>query len=155
MTGGWVAVAAALLRRRVTAVAVTGPSMSPTLNHGDVIVVRRTPGRTPDRGDLVVVSSSGPCRPDGTPLTDHPAWLVKRVAAIPGDPAPGFLPAWTRDHTGRVPAGHVVLLGDNPDASRDSRHYGPVRTERVLGVVLHRLPRRRARSARWGTARCR
>ncbi len=31
------------------------------------------------------------------------------------------------------------LLGDNPEASRDSRHYGPVPRERLLGVVQARL----------------
>ncbi|RMH05027.1 MAG: signal peptidase I [Planctomycetota bacterium] len=31
------------------------------------------------------------------------------------------------------------LLGDHPDASRDSRHYGPVSRERLLGVVGPRL----------------
>ena len=31
------------------------------------------------------------------------------------------------------------LLGDNPGSSRDSRHYGPVPRERLLGAVGSRL----------------
>ena len=26
----------------------------------------------------------------------------------------------------KIPKGHVWLLGDNPDCSKDSRHFGPV-----------------------------
>ena len=33
------------------------------------------------------------------------------------------------------------LLGDNPGSSRDSRHYGPVPRERMLGVVGARIRR--------------
>lgn len=37
-----------------------------------------------------------------------------------------------------VPAGHVFLLGDCPAASRDSRQWGPLPAEAVLGRVLSR-----------------
>ncbi|MET8551013.1 S24/S26 family peptidase [Micromonospora zamorensis] len=44
---------AARLRRPLTAVLVTGPSMAPTLRHGDAVLVR--PGGRPIRpGDVVV-----------------------------------------------------------------------------------------------------
>jgi signal peptidase I len=130
------AVAVALLRRRLVVVSVNGPSMAPTLRHGDVVVVRRTPGRTPNRGEVVVVEDARPCRPGDRTGAHSRMWMVKRVAAIPGDPAPPFLPAWTRSPTGLVPAGHVVLIGDNAELSRDSRLFGPVRTDRVVGVVV-------------------
>jgi signal peptidase I len=35
-----------------------------------------------------------------------------------------------------VPAGTLVVLGDNPHASMDSRFFGPVPADRLLGVVL-------------------
>jgi signal peptidase I len=38
-----------------------------------------------------------------------------------------------------VPAGQLVLLGDNRAASTDSRHWGYAPVDRVLGVVVRRL----------------
>ncbi|WP_433420735.1 S26 family signal peptidase [Microtetraspora malaysiensis] len=39
----------------------------------------------------------------------------------------------------RVPAGHLVVLGDNPDRSHDSRHTGYLATDRLRGVVLRKI----------------
>ncbi|MEU5725857.1 S26 family signal peptidase [Micromonospora sp. NPDC047738] len=38
-----------------------------------------------------------------------------------------------------MPYGRVVVLGDNPRRSLDSRQSGYVTTDRLLGVVLRRL----------------
>lgn len=38
-----------------------------------------------------------------------------------------------------VPAGFFFVLGSNRDASMDSRHFGPVPRERVLGKVIGRV----------------
>ncbi len=48
-------------------------------------------------------------------------WMIKRVVAVPGDPAPA-LPALPRGADGRVPPGQLVLLGDNsqPASTRAS-----------------------------------
>lgn len=35
----------------------------------------------------------------------------------------------------------VFLEGDNTAVSIDSRHYGPVRNNRILGKVIYRLPK--------------
>ena len=52
-------------------------------------------------------------------------WVIKRVAAVPGDPRPdASLPATRRPAEARVPPGKLVLLGDNPDWSNDSRQLG-------------------------------
>lgn len=118
----------AVIRHRILVVRVSGPSMAPTLRSGDRLVVRRS-GLVPHAGDIVVLPEPGPCRP-GSP-TNAPL-IVKRVAATAGD-------AWERAPHGVVPSGHVVLLGDNPAASRDSRHFGPVNIDRLVGVAVRRL----------------
>ncbi|MCQ0009633.1 S26 family signal peptidase [Actinomadura madurae] len=38
-----------------------------------------------------------------------------------------------------VPDGRLLVLGDNPDRSLDSRHYGYLSGDGVLGVVVRRL----------------
>lgn len=61
--------------------------------------------------------------------------VIKRVAAVPGDPVP-----FPIDGSGPlVPPGSLVLLGDNPDGSGDSRQYGYVPVDAVVGVVLRSI----------------
>ncbi|MET9295509.1 S26 family signal peptidase [Streptomyces sp. NPDC003077] len=63
-------------------------------------------------------------------------WIIKRVAAAPGDPVPrASVPALATAPEERVPPGRLVLLGDNPGASLDSRQYGYFPIARVLGTV--------------------
>ncbi|MGW3461712.1 S26 family signal peptidase [Streptomyces olivaceoviridis] len=138
--------AAVRLRRVLVSVTVRGTSMEPTYYDGDRVLVSRA--RAPVAGQVVVVE-----RPDvggGWPATPVPygagatalagrAWMIKRVAAAPGDLVP-------REHVsalpplpgGRVPPGGLLLLGDHPAASLDSRQLGLFPTARVLGVVLLR-----------------
>ncbi|GAA2355688.1 S26 family signal peptidase [Catellatospora methionotrophica] len=124
-----VALAAAVLslRRRYLLVTVEGASMLPTLRPGDRVLVRR--GTAALRPGCLVVAGwpPDPARGDGDPL------MVKRVAALPGDPVPATLPE-TADTA--VPAGRVVLLGDNPAASSDSRQHGLFALADVRGVVV-------------------
>ncbi|MEU4119125.1 S26 family signal peptidase [Kitasatospora sp. NPDC028055] len=136
-----------LLRTALSVVVVAGPSMSPALRPGQrVLVLRRGLARL-RAGRIVVVAPDGlvPAggAPAGGPAGGAPAarrparLLVKRLAALPGEPVPPpvrpVLPA------GTVPGGHVVLLGDNPDFSTDSRLWGAVPADRVVGVVLDRV----------------
>jgi len=52
-------------------------------------------------------------------------WIVKRVAAGPGDPVPATLSDVEGVTVGApVPADRFVLLGDNADYSVDSRTHG-------------------------------
>lgn len=112
---------------------VTGPSMLPTLRPGDRILVLPVPPRLLRRGDVVVVRD--PRRPDRE--------TVKRVAGLPGQrirppPAPPTRPT-TRDAVIDVPEGHLLVLGDNPALSTDSRAFGPVPTSHLVGRVVARL----------------
>ncbi|GLW68321.1 hypothetical protein Kpho02_06200 [Kitasatospora phosalacinea] len=130
------------VRRRSVVVSVEGSSMVPTLHDGDVVLVRRCGPAGLASGRLVVVECPVPpvARADWSwPAADEPPerrrWMVKRLAALPGQP-------WPPSCTGRdgvVPDGAVVVLGDNPAASSDSRQMGAVPVERVLGVVVRRL----------------
>ncbi|MFC6063984.1 S26 family signal peptidase [Streptomyces ochraceiscleroticus] len=68
-------------------------------------------------------------------------WMIKRVAAIPGDPVPrDRVAALTEVPGDQVPPNELVLLGDNQDVSFDSRCVGYFPAERVLGTMVRPLP---------------
>lgn len=126
------------LNRSLVAVEVIGQSMVPTFDHGDRVLVRRASPRLLRVGDVVVLG-----RPDTDDLPDLqellgslPPWVVKRVVALPGDPVPDGVPA---EGDGTVPPGRLVVLGDNTESSTDSRVWGPVPSDRLLGIVRRRL----------------
>jgi signal peptidase I len=131
---------ARLAGRRWLVVVVRGGSMAPTLRDGQQLLVRR--GRGYRRGDIVVFR---PPRPDADGAPGDPPYRVKRVAAVAGDAVPPWL-----DGAGPscVPARHLAVSGDNP-VSEDSRHYGFVSDDAVLGYM--RAP---AAAPAAGWARC-
>lgn len=90
--------------------------MEPTLSAGCFVAVAPLK-RAPSFGAVVVVR-----RPDGT---EH----LKRVVATPGDRWPVG--------TGEVVLGpdQFAVVGDNRARSTDSRHYGPISREEILGVA--------------------
>lgn len=113
-----------MLIRRVV---VRGVSMLPQLAPGDRVLVRRTSVRRVRRGDIVVFSR---------PRDASRGWMIKRVVAVPGDPIPRLaVPLLWRYPGSHVPAGRLVVLGDNPDESYDSRSFGYVHASSLLGVV--------------------
>ena len=136
---------------RVELYVVRGHSMSPTFSEGDRLLVRRTPRRTFSfaRGDVVVVRDG----PDGERL--H----LKRVIGFPRESirqSDGVLLVNGRrldeDYLGGLPAvigleeeswnlgdGEFLLLGDNRAHSTDSRQLGPIRLDRIEGIVQCRF----------------
>ena len=93
-------------RRRIR---IVGASMAPTFRPGDEVLVdpRAYRTRPPVRGDVVLARH--PYRGD--------VRLVKRVTRV-------------------EPSGAVFLEGDNPAESSDSRVFGALRPERLLGRVV-------------------
>lgn len=134
------------------AVTVSGPSMIPTLQSGDKIIVRSI-GYTAARGDVVVV--------DGYNKYGDP--LVKRVIGVGGDQvdidfATGVVTVngaaidepYLGTPTNRagdvsfpltVPSGMVFVMGDNRQVSLDSRwqQIGFIDTRDLLGKVIFRV----------------
>jgi len=108
-------------------VAVEEESMAPALAPGDWLLLDPTSRRWPRRGSIVVFRE-----PDSGILA------IKRVAARPGDRvriSAGVL------HLGPEDA---WLLGDNTGVSLDSRRYGPVPLDALVGRAWFRYgPMRR------------
>jgi signal peptidase I len=103
------AVLALALTRPLRRVEVHGDSMRPAYRPGDrLLVVRRIPGRSAPPGAVVAVRD--PRVPGRV--------LIKRVEA------------WT--------ASGVWVRGDNEAHSTDSRHFGALPHDRVLGTVVRR-----------------
>jgi signal peptidase I len=128
------ALALLVLRRRLVVVTVAGQSMRPTYLSGDRVLVRRVSGDAVQRGQVVVFAE-----PDGHAVGPR-GWMIKRVVAAPGDPFPRRLEPRLADRPeGQVPADRLVVLGDNPNGSYDSRTFGYVPGGQVLGVVVRRL----------------
>ncbi|PWK48420.1 S26 family signal peptidase [Actinoplanes xinjiangensis] len=117
------------LRRRWLLVTVEGVSMEPTYRPGDRLLARRVALAGVRRGAVVVVAA-----PPGAAPTDPP-FMVKRAAALPGDPVPAGIPV----PDAAVPPGRLVVLGDNADRSADSRTMGYLLAADVVGVIIRRI----------------
>lgn len=121
------------LRRRLIVVTVRGVSMEPTYHSGDRLLVRRSPLERVRAGQVVVVQG-GP----GTPGDPTAGRLVKRAVAVPGDPVPSQIPV----PGPVVPAGNLLVLGDNPARSNDSRQLGYLPADALIGIVLRPIGQR-------------
>lgn len=130
------------LRWRLRIVTVTGDSMLPTLSPGDRLLVRRARLARVRTGDIIVLAYPG----DGE-LADHwpgvDKWLIKRAIATPGDPVPASLaPALSVRPGSPVPDDALIAVGDNREASLDSRVFGYVHAADLFGVVLRPITAR-------------
>ncbi|NLF03072.1 MAG: signal peptidase I [Anaerolineales bacterium] len=121
---------------------VLGQSMEPTLHTSQRVVVEKVTYRVihgPRRGDIVVLD-----------LPTQSDLLIKRVIGLPGETievrdghvfVDGVVveERWTVYPGGSdygpqtVPPLHIFVLGDNRGASNDSRSFGPVRIDDVVG----------------------
>lgn len=124
------------------ATVVQGQSMEPTLYNNERVIVEKVTYRLfhgPRRGDVVIIE-----------VTDQTEPLVKRVVGLPGETVAvrggqvfidGVLleEEWAIHQGGpdypptRVPPLHVFVLGDNRGHSNDSRSFGPVPVDQIIG----------------------
>ena len=106
-TAGWKDRILFFLGRR-DAFRVEGNSMTPTLNDGEVVLVKHT--RRVKVGDVV--------------LAQHPykqsVKVLKRIGEVNDQ-------------------GRYILAGDNPEESTDSRSFGSLKRQDILGKVVGRL----------------
>jgi len=119
--------------------------MQPNLYKGYRVMTEKITYRFvhgPQRGDVVVINMPGEEIP-----------LIKRVVALPGETVKvrgGHVlvngqpleEPWVTNWGGRdypatvVPPLHVFVLGDNRPSSRDSRSFGPVAIEQLVGHAI-------------------
>ena len=128
---------------------VRGNSMVPTLQPGDWMLVRTGPRIGVRRLDLLIIRA-----PDGKGKS-----YLKRVVGLPGDnislnggiltvndvwvdePYLVGLPATTTlcEKEWTVGPEEYFVMGDNRSQSIDSREFGPIRNDMVVGRVCFRL----------------
>ena len=144
---------------------VDGQSMETTLQNGDRLIVLKLPKTIanisrgtymPNRYDIVVFD-----RPPQSAISANVEHLIKRVIALPGervsirdgrvtvynDEYPdGFNPDVNQEHSESVSVtegqvditvseGEVFVLGDNRFNSTDSRKFGSIDTDSIVGTA--------------------
>ncbi len=132
---------------------VDGRSMEPTFHNGEYILTDKVSYRMhpPKRGDVIVFHSPQDERVD----------FIKRIIGVPGDEVmvknkqvyvngqaldepyinDGITPADSFLREGlavKVPSGNYIVMGDNRLHSSDSRHWGFVTADEIVGRVFFR-----------------
>ncbi len=116
-------------------------SMQPNLHEGEYVIVDRISYwlGAPQRGDVVVFASA-----------DEPQDLVKRVIGLPGETIEVFdgvayidgrrldepylaSPAASPYPARRLGTDEYFVMGDNRGNSRDSRAFGPIHLDSIVG----------------------
>lgn len=130
-------------------------SMLPTLQLEDRVLVQKLLprlGMGPEVGEIVVFHPPAALLEAGY---DRDAALIKRVVALAGDQVEvrgGKLwrngvaidPDWSSAPMAYnlppllVPPGHLMVLGDNRNASLDSHLWGPLPSQQVIGTAVWR-----------------
>lgn len=133
---------------------VSGNSMLPTLQNGNYIVTEKVSYkfRNPKRGEIIVLKDP----------KDQSEDFIKRVIALPGDTIlikndtlyinghilqENYLPRGTPTRSGafitegtpvKVGSDQYFVFGDNREHSSDSRDWGPITKEEIVGRAFFR-----------------
>jgi signal peptidase I len=154
--GGGIAIALLVEAFLIQAFWIPSPSMEPTLEVGDRVLVNKLSYRFHDvnRGDVVVFE-----RPPGasTGQNGEIKDLIKRVIAVGGDTIEAkegevyvngervdenyLEPGTPTDNLPlkTIPDGHVFVMGDNRTNSEDSRIFGPIDEDAIVGRAFIRV----------------
>lgn len=125
---------------------VSGLSMSPHISSGEYVLINTLAYKFsgPARGDIIAFRHDG----------DTPEVYIKRIVAVGGDRVRidrGSVyvngarvdESYVRYQDGRsfpettVPQNTIFVLGDNRANSEDSRFFGPVEQDRVIGRAIY------------------
>lgn len=112
-------------------VVVSGPSMLPTFHSGTRVLVSRAywlVGPIKPK-DIVVIKGEGG------------EYIIKRVYKMGGETVDAYNAPRTwnlMEGEYKVPENNVYVLGDNREVSEDSRAFGPVDLNRIIGKVVVR-----------------
>lgn len=127
---------------------IPSPSMVPTLQEDDRVLVNKLSYDLHDvhRGDIVVFE-----RPAGEASNPEIKDLIKRVVGLPGEKLEAkegklhvngrpleepYLPEGSQTdglEPMEVPPGHVFVMGDNRANSSDSRRFGAIDEDTIVG----------------------
>lgn len=116
---------------------VSGFSMLPSYQENDLVIAQRFVSNI-ERGDVII------CKTEVDGVNKR---LIKRVVGIPGDEI-SEVQGWLLING--IPVGHsqfggysynlnetqFFIVGDNEENSVDSRYFGPISREEIIGKVI-------------------
>ena len=145
-------------RRHLRRVEVAGDSMQPGLRPGDFVLLRLGAPRA-DHAAGMIVAVAGRATPGAPP---RPELMLKRIVGLSGELlrvgenveingrileepyCQGVEPEASYRAVHAVPAQRYFVLGDSRTQSTDSRDFGEIAADRIVGQVIWRYwpPRR-------------
>lgn len=100
---------------------IMGQSMEPSYHQGEVVMTEPVSEELLKSGAVVIVSRE--------PYKK----IIKRIVGVPGDTV------MVEGKPYELKPGEYYVLGDNSDASYDSRYFGPVEESDIKGIVAKKI----------------